>query len=98
MTGEKNFIVAINYDWFRRHNNRQNIPEHEALAELKAFAAYNSSSFRAPCWQIEHSLKQLIEHYEEVMGWQPRHVKWAYHLATQQLAKIAIERGYLTPP
>lgn len=98
MMGEKTFVAAINYEWFCRHNNRQNIPEYEALAELKAFAAYNSSGFRAPCWKVEHELKQLVEHFEEVMGWQPCNVKWAYHLSTQKLAKIAIKLGYLTPP
>jgi len=98
MTGERQFIITVNYEWFKRHNNRKDVSERDALAELKAFAAYNSSSFKAPCWKIEHELKQLIKHFEEVMSWEPGHVKWAYHLAAQQLAKVAIERGYLTPP
>lgn len=98
MIGEKTFVSAINLEWFRRHNNRKDVTESASFAELVAFATYNSINHRAPCWRIEHELKQLIDHYEEVMGWKPREVKWAYRLATKKLLEISIHVGYLEPP
>jgi hypothetical protein len=97
MTGEMDFVSRINFQWFVFKMPKE-MEVCEALAEIKAYAAYNSIFNKKPENDLEKSLTEMVDGFAQSMNWDDQQKKYAYQLACKQITRIAIEKGYLSPP
>lgn len=98
MTGEQNFIAHLNIEWFRRHNNRSEVTEKEAFAGLLSFATFNCVSHMAPCWKVEHELRERVQHFADSMGWTEEQKRYAYKLAHDKLVNEGLKAKIISSP
>ena len=97
MTGEMDFVSRITFEWVVLKMPK-GMEVCEVLAEIKAYAAHNSIGTRPAKTCLEKSLSEMVDGFAESMNWNDQEKKYAYRLACKQITRIAIEKGYLSPP